>query len=93
MLKKLTKLEMKLASALLEEAGSQFANHGCNDYFLPNTDGNWALHEAMQAWNLGLTVGKMRKHPDYHSRPSGKDICFADCSLMSYLARRLGGSI
>jgi hypothetical protein len=44
----MTPNEQTLLAKLLDMASDEFANHGCNDFPLPNTDENWALYVAME---------------------------------------------
>lgn len=40
---------LRIAAKMLDMAADEFANHGCNDYRLPNTPENLAFVEAMIA--------------------------------------------
>jgi uncharacterized protein YutD len=40
----------KVLVRLLEEYSNEFSNHGCNDFFLPNTDENWEFYLGYAKW-------------------------------------------
>lgn len=80
----LSAAELRLAADLLNLAAEEFANHGCNDYVLSNTDENWALLVA--CWErAGIPKEDQRTRP-----PAGERLYAEDWLLMRVLAKRLG---
>lgn len=81
--KPITLAQRELAARLLDIACQRFAEHGCNDFYLDNTDENWALIEDAEAWN----------GDDYRSErpPPDQKIHASDFFLMGYLSDRFGG--
>jgi hypothetical protein len=76
---------LKLAARLLEMAGDEFGNHGCNDMELENTEENWAILVAYEAWNDPNWDGEM-----YHGiHDGGKTVAAQDYALMGYCAHVL----
>lgn len=79
------KFEKELAAKLLEMASDEFANHGCNDYGLENTDENWKMVCAMHKWNG-------EDPEDLQDRPKKNELIWTcDFLVMSYLAACLMG--
>lgn len=64
----LTPNEARIFEDLMQQASDSGRVFDSNDYELPNTDENWALHELLEAENLGITVEEWRQHEDYQSR-------------------------
>lgn len=79
----------KVLAELLDLAGQEFGNHGCNDYQLPNTAENRKLVTRMLIWNS--------KNPadwDIHYSDDENYIYTQDYFLMGYfehLAKELAG--
>lgn len=74
--------ERKLAARLLHMAAGRFANHGCNDFPLPNTDENRDLMRRMD----------MEMYGEETAIPTDKEqLYFNDWQLMVFLAKRLEG--
>lgn len=48
---RLTKNDLEMIAEILEEYSELSSNHGCNDYWLPDTDKNWKLIQEIQRWN------------------------------------------
>jgi hypothetical protein len=69
--------EREILVRLLDLAADEFANHGCNDFELDNTDANWALWQDALSDEEGL------------QRPKGPKIYAEDWILMRYLAHRI----
>ena len=74
----MTKKELELVGQMLDMAADEFANHGCNDFQMANTDENWAFIEAMEA---------ERPPEDRDERPDlSEPIYTQDWCVMRYLA-------
>jgi hypothetical protein len=74
---------LKLAAELLREAADEFSNHGCNDFWLPDTPENRQLILDMAKWNGdGLTEEDVIR-PDSKGRLS---VFFGDSGVMDYIA-------
>jgi hypothetical protein len=82
----MTKNEKLLAAELLEYASEEFGFNVCNDYFLPNTQENVDLLNAMEEWNCRDNKKDLIKHT---YDPTNGELVTADWYLMSYLASRL----
>lgn len=80
----MTSAELSLAAVLLEMASDEFANHGCTDLKLENTDANWEVVLAMHQSEEFGDEWESRVRP-----AATKDIYTDDWLLMSYLAHRL----
>ena len=78
----LSPFELRLASELLDRSSDEFANHGCNDYELPDTDEAWQLLVDYEEWNSG-------EKDDVPGYRNGKTIDCADFIVMYALAMRL----
>jgi len=77
----MTSTELKEAAKLLRNAADEYSNHGCNDYWMDNTDENWELAEALY---------KNRDAGDRPERPARSEkICVHDWLLMHHLAAKL----
>jgi hypothetical protein len=81
----------KVLADLLELAGDEFSNHGCNDYSLPNTPENLEFMNAMLHWNAPDGT------PDEYLiqlSPDRTEIYTSDSFLIAYfehLAKELAG--
>lgn len=64
---------------LLQQASQDLGNAGCNDFYMENTDANWAIYEAVCDWNQTDQEDRIRR-PDNRSRP----IPFQDWILLDY---------
>ncbi len=82
----LTKAEMLLAADLLEQASDEFANHGCNDCWIPDTPENreMLLDMAKKNGDKDLTEDDIINPSKY-----GLGVYFGDSGLMAYLADRI----
>jgi hypothetical protein len=80
----MTPNEQTLLAKLLDMASDEFANHGCNDFPLPNTDENWALYVAMEQ---RLDPGGWKMYPQERP-PLDNPIYFMDWMLMRYFQER-----
>lgn len=78
----LSRIEMKLASALLSEAADVFSNHGCNDFDV--VEAGLTSEESDELWQ---TLAD-RDDPDLVAH-KGSTIHF-DWILMRFLSEKLG---
>ena len=79
----LTAAELRLAAMLLEMAGEQFSNHGCNDLKIENTPENAAVVRACDL------AGGWDEDVELPATQDGATIYANDADLMRYLAGRL----
>lgn len=77
--KPLTPAELKLMADVLELAGDQFSNHGCNDFEIDDTPEHRAIVAEMHKDDPGFDIEDFLYH--------GK-INAGDDSLMSHFADR-----
>ena len=75
----MTKFEKKLAVILLREAASEFSNHGCNDFTLPNTPENLQFANSVEKWSCG----------EENNDSKSEKIYLNDYTVMNYLANLL----
>jgi hypothetical protein len=80
-------LKITVARDLLLQASQEFANHGCNDYELQNSQEAVNLLNDVEQWNVG-PGGTPEEIHVYD--PTKKTVFTSDWLLMSYLADRLG---
>lgn len=90
-MKDFTVKEMRLAADLLELAGDQFANHGCNDFLIDKDilpgDERWATEEVIE---LDRQMHEDNGDPEEHNpKWIGQNKCFADWWLMKFFATKL----
>lgn len=82
----MTKEEMLLAANLLDIAGDEFANHGCNDFhlagFIPDAAARRKLVAEYEEWNS--------QGADFD--PEDDYIYFSDFVLMHWMAKKLRDS-
>jgi len=80
----LSKLELGFAAVLLDLAATEFFNHGCNDFPVENTDGNWEYAKREMAYMQNEKEAARMERPE-----PGQSICLHNASMMRYLAHRL----
>jgi hypothetical protein len=85
---RVTKQQLALAAELMAQAADQFANHGCNDLPLDNTDENWSLVTAYEEFNQGKPWSRIADD-DKPSRPERGPIYANDSAFMSWFAHLL----
>jgi hypothetical protein len=78
----MNKTELLLASKLLDDAASEYNEHGCNDYNLDNTPENQEFMNNAYKWNAGEN-GEVY---EINFSPDNKEIYAMDYFLMSYCA-------
>ncbi len=79
----------KLLAELLEMAGREFGNHGCNDFELGNTPEHRELMNRVVRWN-----SQFPDEWDLHISKDGAKIYTQDYLLMGYfehLAKEMAG--
>ena len=83
---KLSKTELKMIADLLEMAGDEFANHGCNDLELEPTEENKELAIKMLEKMMGK--GEDFEQESAKVREAKKKIWTNDWMMMDYLSKR-----
>lgn len=73
---------LRIAAEMLDTAAGEFADHGCNDYELPNTPENLAFVKAMIA-----SSDYPNDKPIFNSDKT--KICVMDWQVMGYCVRVL----
>lgn len=72
--------DARIAATMLELAGDQFSNHGCNDYELPNTPDNLAFVRRLIAAS---------DDPEDEPHGDGATLWLMDSEVMRYCAKIL----
>jgi hypothetical protein len=78
----MNKVDARLAAQMLRIASSEFGNHGCNDYELPNTPENLAFVKR-------LNVAAGYHEDELNISENGKVIYLINYQIMDYCAKVL----
>lgn len=85
--------ELSAYLGLLERAGDQLSNNGCNDWQIPNTLANWQFYMEIAADNHDMTVEEYLASAYYLEEgdpPKSQDeIYLMDWIVLDYLQRRI----
>lgn len=90
----MTANEKKLAIVLLEMAGEEFSNHGCNDFelsqYIPDQAERDELVRAYHEWNGDL---KEMEENGWLKQTGERDYRLHDYAVMDFIAHRLESEV